>query len=40
MHALESREMVLMNLFAGQRWRQGCREETCGHSGGKKGWDE
>ena len=36
----ESRKMVLMNLFAGQQWRCRHRKQTCGHSGGKKGWDE
>ena len=36
-----SREIILMNLCAGQRWR--CRrygEQTCGHSGGRSGQDE
>ena len=28
----ESRKLVLMNLFAGQEWRQRCREQICGHS--------
>ena len=32
--------MDLMDLFAGQEQRHRCREWTCGHSGGKKGWDE
>ena len=27
---MESRKMVLMNLFAGQQWRN--REQTYGHS--------
>ena len=38
---MESRKMVLMNLFAGQEWRCRCREWTCRHSGGKRvGWLE
>ena len=28
-----------MNLSAGQQWRCRHREQTCGHSGGRKGWD-
>ena len=34
---VESRKMVLMNLFAGQQWR--CRhwEQNCGHGGGAEG---
>ena len=23
-----------------QQWRFGCREQICGHSGGRRGWDE
>ena len=30
---MESREMVLMNLFAGQQWRRRCGEWSCGHEG-------
>ena len=30
--------MVLMNLFAGKEWRQ--RKQTCGHSWGRREWDE
>ena len=30
---MESREMVLMNLFAGQAWRFRHREQTYGHGG-------
>ena len=30
---MESRKMVLMNLFAGQQWRNRHREQTYGHSG-------
>ena len=36
---LESRKMVLMSLFAGQQWRRRHREQTCEHSGGRRGWD-
>ena len=32
---MESRKVVLMNLFARQQWRYRLREQTCGHSGGK-----
>ena len=32
--------MVLMCLVAGKEWRCRCREWTCGHSAGRKGWDE
>ena len=28
---MNSRKMVLMNLFAGQQWRCRHREQTCGH---------
>ena len=37
---MESRKMVLMNLLAGQQGRHRNREETCGHSGARRGWDE
>ena len=37
---VETRKMVLMNLFAGEREGHGHREWTCGHGGGKEGWDE
>ena len=30
---MESRKMVLMNLFAGEQWRRIHRELTCGHVG-------
>ena len=30
---MESRKMVLMNIFVGQRWRHWHGEQTCGHSG-------
>ena len=32
--------MVLMKQFAGQQWRCRHREQTCGRSGGGRGWDE
>ena len=28
---MESRKIVLNNLFAGQQWRNRHREQTCGH---------
>ena len=31
---MESRKMVLMNLFAGQQWRNRHREQTFGHKAG------
>ena len=36
---VESRKMVLMNLFAGQQWRCRHREQTYGHRqrGGRRG---
>ena len=36
---MESRKMVLMNLFSGQQWRIRHREQTYGHggSGGGRG---
>jgi len=30
---MESRKMVLMNLFSGQQWRRRYREQTYGHGG-------
>jgi len=33
---MESRKMALMNLFSGKEWRHGFREQTCGHSVGKR----
>ena len=36
---MESRKMLPMNLFVGKDWRGRCREQTCGHSRGRKGWD-
>jgi len=29
-----------MNLFAGWQWRHRPGEQTCGHSAGRRGWDE
>ena len=29
-----------MNPFAGQEWRHRHREQTCGASGGRRGWGE
>ena len=37
---MDSRKMVLMSPFSGQQWRRRHREQTCGHSGGRTGWDE
>ena len=37
---MESRKIVLKNLFAGQGQRDRHREQTCGHSRGRRGWDE
>ena len=34
---MESRKMVLMNLFAGQQWRYKHREQTCAHGWQWKG---
>ena len=30
---MEPKKMVLINLFAGQQWRRGYKEQTCGHRG-------
>ena len=35
-----SREMVLMDLFAGEEWRCRRREWTCVHRGEGRGWEE
>ena len=40
MHVYESRKMVLVNLFTGQPWRCRQREQACGHSEGRREWDE
>ena len=37
---MESRNLVLMDLFAGQRQRHRHREWTCGHSARRRGCDE
>ena len=37
---MESRKMVLMNLFSGQQWRRRYREQTYGHGGGEEGRGE
>ena len=37
---MESRKMVLTNLFAGQQWRCRHREQTYEHNRGRRGWDE
>ena len=34
---MESRKMLLMNLFAGQQWRHSHRAQTCGHSRERRG---
>ena len=34
---MESRKIVLMNLFAEQQWKCRHREQSYGHSGGKRG---
>ena len=37
---LESRNMVLMNMFAGKECRRSrYREWTCGHVGGRREWE-
>ena len=33
---MESRKMVLMDLFSGQQWRLRHREQTYGHRAGKE----
>ena len=37
---MQSKKMVQMNLFAGPELRGSHRDWTCGHSGGRRGWDE
>ena len=34
---MKSRKIVLMNLFAGEKWRHGHREQTYGHSRERRG---
>ena len=36
---MESRKIILMNLFARKEWRHRCREWTWVHSRGRKEWD-
>lgn len=31
--------MISMDLFARKEWRCRYREQTCGHSRGRRGWD-
>ena len=35
-----SRKMILMRLFAGRKQRCRHREQICGHSRGRRGWDK
>ena len=37
---MESRKMVMMNLFVEQEYRCRHREQTCGNGRGRRGWDE
>ena len=37
---MESRKMVLMNLLLGQQWKCKHKEQTYGHSGERRGWDD
>ena len=37
---MESRKVVLMNLFAGRQWKCRHREQSYEHNEGKRGWDE
>ena len=37
---MDSRKMVLMNLFWGKKWRCKYQEWTCRYSGGRREWDE
>ena len=37
---MESRKMVLMNIFAGWQWRHRWREQSCEYSEGRRGWGE
>ena len=34
---MDSRKMLLMNLYAGQQWRWRHGEQSCGHSGEGQG---
>ena len=40
MITMKSRNMVLINRFAGQEERCRHRPQACGHSRGRRGWDE
>ena len=35
---MESRKIILINLFAGQQWRCRYREQTYGHRGRERKW--
>ena len=37
---VESRKIVLMNLFSGQEYRLRHTEQTYRHREGRRGWDE
>ena len=37
---MKSREIVLMILHTGHQRRQGHKEQTFGHSGGRRGWND
>ena len=37
---MESRKIILMNLFTGKEWRCRHRKQTCGHRVGKRGQNE
>ena len=37
---MESRKIVLMIILAGQQTRWRHKEQTCGHGGGRRGWDD
>ena len=37
---MKSKKIVLMDLFTRKEWRCRCREQTYGHSGGGREWDQ
>ena len=37
---MESRKMIPTHLFSGQYYGGKHKEQTCGHSEGRRGWDE
>ena len=37
---MESRKMMLIDLFARKQWRLRYRKWICGHSGGRREWDK